>query len=70
MRKEFIPNWSNGDFLAFTEELQSAVNDGVARAVGGDDAKWEDVKRRTEAIWKAVLNAEETFWPDVPDEGE
>jgi hypothetical protein len=70
MRREFIPNWSNGDFLAFTEELQSAVNDGVARAVGGDDAKWEDVKRRTEAIWKAVLNAEETFWPDVPDEGE
>jgi len=69
MRRELIPNWSNRDFLIFVEQLERIVNDGVSEAVGHDDAKWAEVKRRTVVIWQAVLNAEEAFWPDV-DNGE
>lgn len=67
MRREFIPNWSNRDFLMFVEQLERIVNEGVSEAVGRDDVKWKDVKRRTGAIWQAVLDAEEAFWPEVTD---
>lgn len=69
MRREFIPNWSNRDFLVFVEELERIVNEGVSEAVGRDDARWAAVKQRTDFIWKAVLDAEETFWPDVEGSG-
>lgn len=65
MRRELIPNWSNRDFLMFVEQLERIVNEGVSEAVGRDGAKWAEVKRRTDVIWQAVLDAEEAFWPDV-----
>ncbi|CAO2649422.1 Nn.00g068070.m01.CDS01 [Neocucurbitaria sp. VM-36] len=65
MRREFIPNWSNRDFLMFVEQLERILNEGVSQAVNRDDARWQEVKTRTEAIWQAVLDAEEVFWPDV-----
>lgn len=65
MRRELIPNWSNRDFLMFVEQLERIVNEGVSEAVDRDDAKWAQVKRRTNMIWQAVLDAEEAFWPDV-----
>ncbi|KAF1942064.1 heme oxygenase-like protein [Clathrospora elynae] len=70
MRREFIPNWSNRDFLMFVEQLERIVNEGVSQAVDRDEGRWEEIKGRTEMIWKALLDAEEAFWPDVPaDEG-
>lgn len=65
MRREFIPNWSNRDFLMFVEQLERIVNEGVSTAVDGDDDLWRQIKTRTGTVWKAVLNAEEVFWPDV-----
>ncbi|KAF1837890.1 heme oxygenase-like protein [Decorospora gaudefroyi] len=66
MRREFIPNWSNRDFLMFVEQLERIVNEGVSKAVDRDDARWLEVKNRADPIWRALLDAEEAFWPDVP----
>jgi hypothetical protein len=65
MRKEFIPNWANPDFLAFVEQLQWAIDDGISAAAEGNDELWMQIKTRSEEVWKTVLNAEEVFWPDV-----
>jgi thiaminase len=66
MRREFIPNWSNRDFLMFVEQLERIVNEGVSIAVDRDDARWAEVKSRADPIWGALLDAEEAFWPNVP----
>ena len=65
MRRELIPNWSNRDFMMFVEELERILNQGVSEAVGRDDAKWQETKARTDPIWRAVLDAEEAFWPQM-----
>lgn len=65
MRKEFIPNWSNKNFMMFVEILERIINEGVSRAVAGDDKRWQEVKSRADAVWQATLDAEEAFWPDV-----
>ncbi|RAR06679.1 heme oxygenase-like protein [Stemphylium lycopersici] len=66
MRREFIPNWSNRDFMMFVEQLERIVNEGVVNAVNRDDEKWAEVKSRVDPIWRTLLEAEEAFWPDVP----
>lgn len=65
MRREFIPNWSNREFLMFVEQLERILNESVSEAVGRDDAKWMEVKERSHLVWKAVLDAEEAFWPNA-----
>ncbi|KAF2272738.1 heme oxygenase-like protein [Westerdykella ornata] len=65
MKTEFIPNWTNDEFVEFVETLERIVNDGVREAVGGDQGKWEDVMRRAEGVWRRVLDAEADFWPEV-----
>ncbi|KAH7390486.1 hypothetical protein BKA66DRAFT_510577 [Pyrenochaeta sp. MPI-SDFR-AT-0127] len=65
MRREFIPNWSNREFLMFVEQLERILNEGVSEAVGRDNARWLEVKERAHVVWQAVLDAEEAFWPDV-----
>jgi thiaminase len=69
MRREFIPNWSNRDFLMFVEQLERIINEAVSTAVKGDDELWRQVKNRTNAVWIAALDAEEAFWPDVDGAG-
>jgi len=66
MRREFIPNWSNRDFMMFVEQLERIVNEGVSIAVNRDDKRWAEVKNRADPIWRALLDAEEAFWPNVP----
>ncbi|KAJ4400319.1 hypothetical protein N0V91_008778 [Didymella pomorum] len=65
MRKEFIPNWSNKNFMMFVETLERIINEGVGEAVGKDDRRWREVKQRADAVWQATLDAEEAFWPDI-----
>ena len=65
MRKEFIPNWTNDEFIKFVNTLEGIVNDGVKKAVNDDRTKWDEVVSRAEPIWKALLDAEEAFWPDL-----
>lgn len=67
MRREFIPNWSNRDFMMFVEQLERIVNEGVTIAVNRDEERWANVKSRADPIWRALLDAEEAFWPAVPD---
>ena len=67
MRREFIPNWSNRDLLMFVERLERILNEGVSQAVANDDARWMEVKTRTDQVWKAVLDAEDAFWPEIPE---
>lgn len=69
MRREFIPNWSNRDFLMFVEQLERVINEGVSMAVKGDEELWRTVKMRSDKVYAAVLDAEEVFWPDVEEEG-
>jgi thiaminase len=69
MRREFIPNWSNRDFMMFVEQLERIINEAVSTAVKGNDELWRQVKIRTDAVWMAVLDAEEAFWPDVDGTG-
>ncbi|KAF2999321.1 hypothetical protein E8E13_005129 [Curvularia kusanoi] len=65
MRKEFIPNWSNKNFMMFVETLERIINEGVGAAVGKDDQKWQEVKQRADKVWQRTLDAEEAFWPEV-----
>ncbi|KAJ8108868.1 hypothetical protein OPT61_g7874 [Boeremia exigua] len=69
MRKEFIPNWSNKNFMMFVETLERIINEGVGQAVGRDDKRWQEVKQRADAVWQATLDAEEAFWPAVEGGG-
>lgn len=65
MRKEFIPNWSNKNFMMFVETLERIINEGVGEAVGREEKRWQEVKSRADAVWQATLDAEEAFWPDI-----
>jgi thiaminase len=65
MRKVLIPNWANDDFLAFIKQLGRIINEGVRTAVKGDEDLQKEVERRSEAVYKVVLDAEEMFWPGV-----
>jgi len=65
MRRELIPNWSNRDFLMFVEQLERILNEAVSTFVKGDNELWRSVKARTDAVYAAVLDAEEVFWPNV-----
>jgi hypothetical protein len=65
MRKEFIPNWTNEEFKAFVDRLGVLLDEGVERAVGGDEETKELVVQRAENVWRLVLDAEAAFWPEV-----
>ncbi|ORY16067.1 hypothetical protein BCR34DRAFT_584533 [Clohesyomyces aquaticus] len=65
MRNEFIPNWTNGDFITFVDTLECIINDGVNQAVGEDAELKRQICQRAEQVWKATLDAEVTFWPRV-----
>jgi hypothetical protein len=65
MRKEFIPNWTNDEFIKFVDTLEGIVNEGVREAVGDDEGKRKDIVEKAEKWWKALLDAEEAFWPEV-----
>jgi len=65
MRKEFIPNWTNQEFIEFVDKLQAILDEGVLEAVGNDEELKRTVVERAECIWKQLLDAEEAFWPKL-----
>lgn len=65
MRKEFIPNWTNDEFIKFVETLEGIVNEGIENALSGHEGYREEVIGRAERVWRELLNAEEAFWPEV-----
>lgn len=65
MKTEFIPNWTNEEFVVFVETLGKIVDEGVMEAVGGDEGMWTEVVQRADRVWERVLDAEAAFWPEV-----
>ncbi|KAN0117664.1 heme oxygenase-like protein [Hyaloscypha variabilis] len=56
LRKEFIPNWTSGEFVGFVERIGGLV-----------DALWEGEgeEGRVEELWRRMLDVERVFWPEV-----
>lgn len=65
MRKEFIPNWTNDEFIQFVNTLEGILNEGVEEAIGRDQEKKEEVVQRAEKKWRDLLAAEAAFWPEI-----
>lgn len=65
MRKEFIPNWTNDEFIKFVDTLEAILNEGVEEAHGGDETLRRRIEERAEKIWNQLLDAEEAFWPET-----
>lgn len=65
MRKEFIDNWTNEEFIQFVDTLEAILNECVQQAVGGDEGLRKKVTERAAKVWEQLLDAEEAFWPDV-----
>lgn len=65
MRKEFIPNWTNEEFIKFVNTLEDILNEGVHEAIVSDEGMKRTIVERAEAVWRQLLDAEEAFWPPV-----
>jgi len=70
LRKEFIPNWTSPEFVAFVERLGSIVDQAVQKVLDAAQAevgKAEKIKSeilaRVESRWRTLLEAERDFWP-------
>lgn len=68
LRKEFIPNWSSEEFVAFVGQLGALVDDAVTGIVErkGEGVRTELVAR-AETVWRELVAAEAAFWPDVDE---
>lgn len=66
LRKEFIPNWSSEEFIAFVGKLGDIVDGAVSGLV---EVHGEGVKAglvgRAEQVWRELVAAEGAFWPEV-----
>jgi thiaminase len=67
MRKEFIPNWTNDEFIGFVDKLGKILDEGVREVVQGDEDMQKEVVEKAEKKWIELLEAEEAFWPTVQD---
>ncbi|KAF2181689.1 heme oxygenase-like protein [Zopfia rhizophila CBS 207.26] len=65
MRKEFIPNWTNDEFISFVKALEAIIDEGIYEAIGDQESEREEVCKRAEKKWKELLDAEEAFWPKI-----
>jgi len=65
MQKEFIPNWTNEEFKAFIDRLEGLLDEGVNKAINGDESRRAGIWERAEKVWRQVLDAEALFWPSV-----
>ncbi|KAF2012794.1 heme oxygenase-like protein [Aaosphaeria arxii CBS 175.79] len=65
MRTEFIPNWTNDEFIKFVDTLETLLNEGVEEAVKGDEELKKQVIDRASGAWFELLDAEENFWPKI-----
>lgn len=68
LRKEFIPNWTSKEFVEFVDDLGAILDEAVNEAIKihGESIK-EQLLERSVRKWKALLAAEQAFWPEVKD---
>jgi thiaminase len=64
MRKEFIPNWTNEEFIKFVDTLEKILNDGAKAAIANEKTR-KQVEDRAAQVWAQLLDAEEHFWPKL-----
>lgn len=58
LRKEFIPNWTNKEFVGFVETIAGLVDE-IA-----EEAPEQDMKA-SEDVYRHVLKVEKGFWPEM-----
>lgn len=66
LRRRLMPSWTSPAFAAFVAELGDLVDGAVAEQVElhGEGA-WPELLERALVPWRALLAAEEAFWPAV-----
>lgn len=66
LRKEFIPNWSSEEFVAFVKKLGDLIDGAVSGTVErhGESVRAQLVAR-AEKVWGKLVAAEAAFWPTV-----
>ncbi|POR36351.1 Heme oxygenase-like, multi-helical [Tolypocladium paradoxum] len=64
LRNEFIPNWTSEEFVEFVVELGDIIDEAVQEQIEahGERVKAEIVERSL-VKWRALLAAEQAFWP-------
>lgn len=62
MRREFMPNWTSPEFVAFVKQLADIIDTAVQ--MQEDDTK-EALLQRGLVKWREILAAEEAFWPVI-----
>ncbi|KAI0889886.1 heme oxygenase-like protein [Annulohypoxylon maeteangense] len=62
LRKEFIPNWTSDEFVAFVDECRECLDAYAATQV--DDTE-EVIAAGSMVLFKKVLVLEESFWPMI-----
>ncbi|KAI0898409.1 heme oxygenase-like protein [Annulohypoxylon nitens] len=62
LRKEFIPNWTSDEFVAFVDECRECLDAYAATQV--EDTE-EVIAAGSLVLFKKVLVLEESFWPMV-----
>ncbi|KAF9889101.1 hypothetical protein FE257_008078 [Aspergillus nanangensis] len=60
LRKQFIPNWSSGEF----EEFVTGIGELVDEMAEGDGIDGE-MRAKCERWWRQVVWLEERFWPNI-----
>ncbi|KAG0649967.1 putative transcription factor [Hyphodiscus hymeniophilus] len=60
LRKEFIPNWTSGEFVAFVEQLGWFVDELWKGEAGKERGVWKEVLTER---WTELLDVERIFWP-------
>ncbi|KAI1208739.1 heme oxygenase-like protein [Annulohypoxylon truncatum] len=62
LRKEFIPNWTSEEFVAFVDECRECLD--AYAATQAEDTE-EVIATGSMVLYKKVLVLEESFWPMV-----
>lgn len=65
MRKEFIPNWTSPEFVAFVQKLGDLIDEAVRKELEWRPTEEESIICRSLATWNQVLAAEAKFWPKI-----
>ncbi|KAE8453688.1 hypothetical protein EG329_009199 [Mollisiaceae sp. DMI_Dod_QoI] len=65
LRREFIPNWTSGEFVGFVERVGGLVDEVWE---GVDQGLRSQAQVGLERLWMDILDVEQMFWPVVDEE--
>lgn len=66
LRREFVPNWANEDFVRFVQQVSDILDGAVSQTLDvlGNGVK-AGLVERAEKVWRQLVAAEAAFWPEV-----